>query len=261
MNISIIKTLFICSVLISGERAFAQKGFEFGIRYSVGESTLLNKTDEDAGAELNYASTTSYLSGGIAGAYNFDRHMALELDILFSRQGQIYSGVNMETPNAAAYNNEVALQAFVNNKITTGTYQAKAELNCIKFPILFRLTTDNTKRMYYTLSAGPQVNVIKSVVYEVNKEDVELPGLSIEPNDVYRKVTFDAVLALGAGFKLSRHFALSAQARFDYGLQDVEKKDVTYTYLGIGGRKYYSDSRAATHNATGVLMIGLSYKL
>jgi hypothetical protein len=261
MSISIIKTLAVCALLASVNQASAQEGFEFGLRYSFGKSALLNKTDKDAGPELDYASTTSYLFGGITAGYNFSKHTAVELGVLYSRQGQEYSGVNMETSNPAAYNNEISLQAFLNDKMIPGKYQAKAELNCIKFPILLKLTTDNTKPVYYTVSAGPQINLIKSVVFEVNNEDLLLPGLNIEPNDVYRKITLDAVLAVGAGLKLSTHFALSAQARLDYGLQDVENKDATFSFLGAPAGKYYADSRAATHNATAALVIGLNYKL
>jgi hypothetical protein len=261
MNISTFKVLAICSIIASCNHTFAQKGFEFGIRYSVGKSALFNKTDKDAGPELDYASTVSYLSGGLAVGYNFNKHTALESGIFYSRQGQIYSGVDMETNNAAAYNNEVSLQALLNGKLVSGTYQAKAELNCLKFPILLKLTTDNTKTVYYSVSAGPQVNLINSVVYEVNKEDVLLPYTDMVPNDAYRKITVDAVLAVGAGFKLSQHFALTTQVRFDYGLQDVEKKDITFDFMGSPGQKYYADSRAATHNATAAFVIGINYKL
>jgi hypothetical protein len=166
----------------------------------------------------------------------------------------------MSTPNENAYNSQVALQALLNDKSSTGPYKAKAELNCIKIPVLFNLSTNSNKMVYYTVSVGPQINLLKSAVYELNGEDVALPGLGIEPNDLYRKVTFDGVLALGAGFNLSKHLLFTAQVRMDYGLQDVEKKDATFSFLGTD-QKYYSDGRSDTHNATAALMVGFSYKL
>jgi hypothetical protein len=255
------KTITVCAVSLVGSQSFAQKGFEFGVRYMVQKTALFNSSDKHAGPDLERTSTISYLSGGITGSYNFDRHVAVEVDILYSRQGQSYSGRDIQNSSPTAYSSEVGMQAFLNDEVILGEYQAKAELNCIKIPVLLKLSTDNRKKIYYTVSVGPQVNFIKSVVFEVNKEDVLLPGLDVEPNDVYRKVTLDGVLALGACLKISRHFTLSAQARFDYGFQDVEKKDRTFNYMGTGDQNFYDSNRATTHNATAGLMVGLSYKL
>jgi len=260
-NTNLLKAAVICGISLAGSRAFAQNGFEFGLSYMIQKSALFNKSDMNAGPELNQANTIDYLGGGVTAAYKVNRHFAVEMDVLLSRQGQKYTGNDMMTPNNTAYNSEVAFQAVLNNKETTGDYQAKAELNCVKIPFLFKFTTNNTKRMFYTLSAGPQANLMKSAVFEVNKEDVTLPGTDITPNDVYRRITVDGVMALGMGFNLSRHFALSTQLRFDYGFQDVEKKDATFSYEGGPQEKYYDDGRAATHNATAALMVGLSYKL
>ena len=255
------KALALCGLSLAiSSTLFAQRGFEFGIRYMVTKSSLYNNSDKNAGPELDYANTVSYLSGGFAGSFKFDRHLAVEMDILYSRQGQSYSGNDMLASNYTAYSSQVGLQAILNDKVAAGEYQAKAELNCIKIPFLFKVTTDNAKRAYASLSVGPQINIIKSAVYEVNHEDVLLPGINIEPNDVYRKVTMDGVVALGGGLNLTRHFSLTAQARFDYGFQDVEKKDQTFMLMGTS-EKYYDQNRAATHNGTAALMVGVNYKL
>ena len=164
----------------------------------------------------------------------------------------------MQTGSTTGYNRIVVNQAKLNNKATTGQYQAKAELNSIKIPVLFKFSCDNTKRVYYTLSAGPQLNLLSDAVYELNNVDVLLPGVNLTPSDTYKKVTIDGVLAFGAGFNVSKHFALSAQARFDYGFQDVEKKDLNF---GIPTQSYYPSGRSGTHNATAALMLGVSYKL
>ncbi len=63
-------------------------------------------------------------------------------------------------------------------------------------------------------------------------------------------------MGFGAAFNVSQHFVLSLQARFDYGFEDVEKKDVTYNNIG-----YYPTGRASTHNGTAGLAFGVSYKL
>ena len=255
------KTIAVCSLSVLSTQAYSQNGFEFGIRYLVTKSVLFNNSDKNAGPELDQASTMSFLSGGLAAGYKINKHIGVEVDILYVRQGQKYTGVNMTVTNNTAYNSEVAMQAYLNDVLTTGSYKARAELNCIKIPVLLNLATNNTKRLYYTLSAGPQINIVKTAVFEIDGEDVLLPGLNIEPNDVYRKVTIDGVLALGAGFNLSKHFSLTAQLRFDYGFQDVEQKNATFTYMGSAETKFYDKDRSATHNGTAALMVGVNYKL
>jgi len=44
--------------------------------------------------------------------------------------------------------------------------------------------------------------------------------------------------------------------RFDYGFDDVEKKDVMVSYSGAVPIRFYSTERQATHNITGGLMLG-----
>lgn len=247
---------FVASILLTGQ-AFAQKGFSLGFRYMVTKSALLNSSDKDAGPQLQRESTTSFLSGGVAFGYGFTSKIGLELDVLYVRQGQEYSGVNAQTGSAASYAHVVAQHAMFNNQVSAGEYQAKAELNVIKIPVLIKFNTDNRKPVFYTLSVGPQANITKSAVFELNSKDVELPGTNIVPDDVYRKVTLDGVLAVGAGINLSSSVVLSAQARFDYGFQDVEKKGVTYTYNNTT-QSYYGNGRGSTHNGSAALMVGLS---
>ncbi len=258
-NYSVTLTLF-CLLIISASKVSAQKGFDIGIRYMVQKTALFNKSDKDAGSELDRESTLSYLNGGIAIGYSFSKCMGVEVDILHSRQGQKYSGTNMESGSTSAYNRVIALQADLNDVKSSAPYKARAELNSTKIPILLRLNSDHTQSHYFTLSVGPQVNILNNAVYELNGVDVQLPGINIVPNDTYRKVTFDGVLGLGAGFDISRHCVLSTQARFDYGFQDVEKKDITYS-SGGNQKNYYGSGRTSTHNGIAALMIGLSYKL
>ncbi|MEP6674926.1 MAG: porin family protein [Ferruginibacter sp.] len=257
------KKIFLYSTIViilsvSLQIAFAQKGFDLGIRYLLTESALYNKSDKNSSA-IKRESTLSYFSGGIALGYNFNRHMGIELDILHSRQGQEFSGMNTLNSTGNAFNHEVAIIASANNDQTAGAYQAKAELNMLKIPVLLRLSTDNSKPFYFHVNVGPQLDFLQSAVFEYNGEDVELPGTGIEPKDVYRKLTIDGVLGVGAGFKMSKHWNLLAQARFDYGVQDVEKKNSTYSFNNVQ-QPYYGNGRDATHNATAALMVGFNYK-
>lgn len=238
--------------------AFAQKGFDLGFRYLLTESAIFNKSDKGSNA-IKRENTVSYLSGGLAFGYTFNKNTGIELDVIHSRQGQSYSGTNTLNGTGPGYNHQAAITAASNNDQTLGSYQTKAELNVIKIPVLLRLTTDNTKRVFFTLNLGPQLDLLQSAVLEYNGEDVELPGTGIEPKDAYKKATVDGVIALGADFKVSRHWDFTAQARFDKGFSDVENKDLTYNFNNVQQR-YYDPNRGASHNATAALMLGFSYK-
>jgi hypothetical protein len=238
---------------------FAQGGLEVGLRYMVQTTGLLNSADKNGNDQFSKVKTWSYLNGGVSGIYSFNRHIGAEVEVLISRQGQEYSGNNMQASgNSSSYSQQISFQAMVNNQ--SNVTQAKAELNCLKIPLLLRLTSDNIKPMYYSLAIGPQLNLLRNAVFEMNDEDIELPQTNIEPTDVYKKTTVDGVLALGIGFNVSRHMDISAQARFDYGFQDAEKKDAVYTFNG-NQFNYYNPNRPSSHNATAALMIGFSYKL
>lgn len=237
--------------------SYGQKSFDIGFRYIPTITGLWNKDDKAAGAELKKEGTRSLITAGLAFDYWFSKCKGLEVDVIYSRQGQEYTGVNMQTGSTTAYNRVVAVQATLNGVSTTGIYQAKAELNSIKIPILFKLSTPNTKKTYYTLSVGPQINYLRDAVYEINAKDVLLTGSGIQTIDAYKKVTIDGVVGFGLAYNASRHFVLSAQARFDYGFEDAEKKNVKYST----SKNYYPTGRAATHNATAGLAFGVSYKL
>lgn len=261
MKTTTTRAIAICGLSLVTATTYAQKGFEIGVRSELQESMLINRSDINSGPVIDYANTMSFLAGGIGATYNINKKIGVEVDVLYSRQGQNFKGTNMQPTTDNAYNNQVYLQAKLNDAITTGDYKAKAELNCIKVPLLFRITSDNSKKIYNTFSFGPQLNILHSAVYEVNKEDVALKGLNITPDDVYRKTTLDGVAALGIGVNLSSQFVFSAQLRVDYGFQDVEKKDAVYSYGGVDNTKYYSAGRSGANNATAGIMLGLNYKM
>lgn len=263
MNTRTYTRLFLLLFLFPvSKRSFAQKGWDFGLRYIVQKTWLVNGSEKSGSSQLKRESTWSYLNGGVAVGYQFNKMMGVEVNILDSRQGQEYSGTTpVSAGNTNTYARNVVIQEIANGVSLTGDYQAKAELNCTKIPILFRWTTDITPSFNIHALAGPQLNIIRNVVYELNHEDIELPGYSLKPKDAYKGVTIDAVISAGAGYYFGRHLAVSADLRFDYGLQDVEEKSIKYSYRNLGSFQYYGDGRPATHNMTLGLMIGLNYRM
>jgi len=254
--ISIPLLLLVCTLKGNGQN------IELGFRYEPEFSTLINKNDANAGPALEYASHFTYINFGIGGVLNFNNTVGLAIDVLWSREGQNYTGnFGGGVPDQATYSSVVLTQAALNHLDIVGNYVAKSELNFIKLPIMLSLTSDNTKPMFFTLLVGPQINFLYDVAQEVNHTDEDYPNSSITPTNLYKSVTFDGVLALGAGYNLTSHCVLSARFRFDYGFEDVENKDVMVSYYGASPVHFYSSDRQPTHNATVGLLIGVDFKL
>jgi hypothetical protein len=248
--------LFVCQI-----NANAQN-FEIGIRFNPEFTGLMNKNDFDAGNELDYKSHFSYKSGGVGAIYNFNNNIGLAVDLLFSREGQAFKGhFTGSSPDPATYSSVVSTQVLLNNTVIVGDYVALAELNYIKLPVMLSLSTDNSKPIFFNMLVGPQINFLQGVAQEVNHNDLDYPNTNIEPKDLYKSVTINGVLALGAGYNISPKLVLSARLRFDYGFQDVENKNVMVSYYKVAPVRFYSANRQATNNITGGLMLGLDFKL
>ncbi len=251
-----------CLLLISTS-SFAQSGFDFGLKGFVGTSSLINSNDQAAGPELDYKNSVK-IAGGISGGYSFNKHIGVELNVLYAKQGQSYKGeVSQITPSG--YGIVILSQAFqsfayANNVSFTGNYTADISTTCLKIPLLFRYTGDNTKGVYFSSFIGPQLDMLNAVNIQVNGKTISPSNYNLKAEDFYKKTTVDAVLGLGVGINLPSNLVLSAHLRLDYGLGDVENKSETTTAFGVS-EKVYSSARAATNNATGGLLISLNYKL
>jgi hypothetical protein len=254
--ISIALLLVVCII-----KAEAQN-LEFGIRLNPELTGLLNKNDKNAGNELDLTNHFGYLSFGAGVKYNINNKIGLAVDLLFSREGQAFKGnFNVNPIDAATYSSVVSKQVSLNDMVIVGDYVALAELNYIKLPFMFSLTSNKTRPLFFTLLVGPQINFLVDVAQEVNNQDFEYPNSNIKPIDLYKPVTINGVLALGGAYNLTSKLVFSLRFRFDYGFMDVEKKDVMITYSGAAPVRFYSTERKATHNLTGGLMLGLDFKL
>jgi len=238
---------------------YAQKGFDFGLRGVVQTTSLINSTDQAAGPELDYQNYTT-MAFGVEAGYSFTNHLGVELNILSSRQGQGYKGdpTKVNANSGAIMSSYLLGLASVDNIPVTGNYTGRITTQCIKIPVLFRYTGNSTKKVFFSSFIGPQINLLSSVKFKVNDKEAPFTGFGFKPEDLYKKTTMDVAFGFGAGFNLSDNLVLSAHMRFDYGLGDIENK----SYVTPGSTdKAWDPARASTHNATGGLMIGLSYKL
>ena len=241
----------------------AQTGLKVGVRFNPEFTGLANQNDDNAGAELQSASHFSHLSFGVGAIYTLNENIGLGMDILFSREGQAFTGTftKDEASYPDAYSAVVARQMKLNHIDVKGNYVALAEPNYIKIPIMLALTTDNSKTFFYTLMAGPQFNILHSVAQEVNGGDLDYPNTDITPKDLYNALTIGGVLALGVSYNLTSNSVISAKLRYDYGFNDAENKDLMVKYSGDPAVRFYSADRSATHSHTIGLMLGLDFAL
>jgi hypothetical protein len=258
----IIKCISIVTLIFVGALKADAQQIELGVRYNPEFTSLINKNDNNAGNKLELTNNFGYFSFGVGAIFNFNNNFGLAVDILFSREGQRFKGNFTGGPSdAATYSSVVNTQVSLNNTVIVGDYVAKAELNYIKLPIMLSLTSDNTKPLFFTLLVGPQFNFLEGVAQEVNHNDLVYPNSNIEPIDLYKFFTINGVLAFGGAYNITPNMVLSARLRFDYGFDDVEKKDVMVSYSGAAPIRFYSPERQATHNITEAFMIGLDFKL
>ncbi len=254
--------IFIVIVLFAHILNANAQGYEFGIRLNPEFTGLLNKNDMNAGNSLKLTSNFAYLSFGAGVVYNINNNIGLAVDLLFSREGQRFSGkFTGNTLDKSTYSSVVNTQALLNNVVIVGDYVAKAELNYIKLPFMLSLSTDKTKTLFATLLVGPQINFLVNVAQEINHNDLDYPNTNIKPMNLYKAVTVNGVMALGGAYNLSSKIILSAKFRFDYGFNDVEKKNAMVSYAGAIPVRFYSAERTITRNITGGLLIGLDFKL
>ncbi len=234
-----------CALSLLSARSFAQKGFDFGLRAEVQSSALMNATDNAAGPELDLAYKAAF-AYGIGVGYTFSDHMGVEVDVMPSTQGQSYKGdptkIDPTVTNVFCYD-VMALAADKNIPLTGTSYTADVIMSVIKIPILFRLTGVCTRSSYFTLLVGPQIDMLSSAKFKINGSDA---GSSTTG---YNKTTFDGVLAPGVAFNVSDNILVTGHFRMDYGFGDIEDKSK------------WGNGRAATHNITAGLMVGVSYKL
>jgi Outer membrane protein beta-barrel domain len=259
---NILYCISIVAVLALGALKTEAQNFELRLRYEPEFSALLNKNDADAGPSLGYASHFTYFNFGVGAVYNFNHSIGLAADILFSREGQNFRGnFAATTPDPATYGSVVSTQVYLNHLGILGDYIAKSELNFIKLPVMFSFMSANTKPFFFTAEAGPQVDFLYNVAQEINHIDRGYPNSNITPFGLYKPVTIDGVIAIGAGYNLTSHLVVSAQLRFDYGFEDIENKDVMVSYYGAAPVLFYSPDRQATHNTTAGLLIGAGFKI
>jgi opacity protein-like surface antigen len=188
------KILLSTAVLLSlaaFNKASAQKGFSLSVKGTPQFSWLLNSDDKDN--NLYSRKSTFNASFGIGGAYNFDQHFGVGLDVLYALQGQKYDLSGTEFHQKTDY---------------------------IKLPLMFLYNTNPAKPVSFIAKVGPQLSILTSAKLD-NKDGDELA----DNKDAFKDITFGGVAVAGVQFKLNSTLFLTAAARYDYDFTNAENKD------------------------------------
>jgi hypothetical protein len=173
---------------------YAQKGFEAGLHFSPQSPWILNNTDFNKGAELDYKFNTGFAYGAQV-SMGFTYRLGIRIEAVVSRQGQKYTTAeNFTIPN----------------------FESTVKLDYLLIPVLFRYTgsLERTKTAFQFL-AGPQFGILRRARFESNafKTDV---AKTYENNDL------SAVLGLGLTREVLNNLFFQASFRLAYSLKNIE---------------------------------------
>ncbi|MCZ2356499.1 MAG: PorT family protein [Bacteroidia bacterium] len=221
------KLLLLLTVYVLSQNiAFGQKGFHLGFKVSPQSTWLRNQNDADANSTLDYDYKYG-LSGGIFGGYHFTDNIGLELNFLYSSQGQKWKGT-------------------YKSPVETVTHDIKGltNLNYFKMPLLLKFNTSPDAGTMFSFFLGPQLSFLMGSKEEHSYDgftDIKIDGvngsitnktlgqtMSFQFNESqFSKTLFDAVFGMGVIFKVSDRIHINFDVRFDYSLSNAENKDAT----------------------------------
>jgi hypothetical protein len=188
------KIFLIITGLLQIHSLFAQKGFEAGAFFIPQSPWILNKTDFDAGDELDYKFNTGFAYGAQL-SLGFTYRVGLRVEALVSRQGQRYT-------TASSY--------VVPNFVTD------VKLDYIQIPVLFRYTGSMARtNSAFQLLAGPQFGVLRRA-----RNETSLFNADVAKN--YANNDLSAVVGLGLTQKLTGNLFFQASFRLSYSLKNIE---------------------------------------
>lgn len=214
----ILTTLVLVALL--APTAMAQEGFRFGLKGGPQSSWMFNSDDSDD-ADWLYVHTIRPLVGVSAG-YNFTPGVGLQMDVLYSAQGQKY---------------------------TFDDDAGDRQLSYLKIPVLLNLNTVSEATTFAYLNVGPQFGILLNSSISQETDFLSLTNIGV--SGAYQTLNIGAVLAFGAGFNLNEFLQLTTGIRLDFAFTDAEDKDSILFAL--------TPDRAPTYNATGAFEVGVRY--
>lgn len=194
------------SVLIISNKVSAQQGFSVSVKATPQFSFLQNEDDNNNNSYSRKA--TFNTNFGVGAAYNFDRYLGVEVDVLYSLQGQKY---------------------------TLNSIEYKQKVDYVKVPVYFTYNTDASKLVSFIGKVGPQVSFLTNAKLSDNNSGKTLD----DTKDRYKTATFDGAAVAGVQFKVQPQLYITTAARFDYDFTNAEDKDYA-SYIPGRAKTYNS---------------------
>ncbi len=204
----------------------AQEGAYIGLRLIPQSAWILNQDDFDSG-EFDFGIPFSF-AYAIAGGYMFNNSIGIEVQMLYSPQGQVY--VDSEENDLFTIKNDY-----------------------FKIPVLFRMRAGEEK-LGFLFNFGPQFGFLTGSKIIAEQD----PSESLTDTRAFYE-DFEVALALGFGvsIELGSQFYLDLLINLSYGLTEIE------TDFGkIALNELYESptiDRAKSNNAVAGFSIGLNY--
>lgn len=179
-------------VLAFSQQSNAQQGLRIGINVMPQNTWMLND-DDSADGNHEYLPTFG-MAYGVSLGYNFGDNFGLELNPMFSSQGQKSKSYGFEFSQRNDY---------------------------FKVPVLLSFNTNPYGKVQFLGKVGPQVEFLASS----KLKDVDNDVLVDDTKESYSSVNVGAVLSLGTAFSVTDFLQLTAGFRFDGSFNNIENQD------------------------------------
>jgi hypothetical protein len=208
--------------------------------YSFAALTFANNVKAQQGFSISIKATPqfSFLQN------ESDNNNSLSKKATFNTNFGIGAGYNFTGKTGIGLD---VLYSWQGQRYEVRSVETNQMLNYIKIPLYFTYNTDATKPVSFIAKAGPQLSLLTTAKLSDNDGN-EIEG---DNKDAYQSTTFGGVVGAGVQFRLNKSLFLTTNARFDYDFTNAE--DESY--------HAYPAGRAATHNMTTGLEVGLKYNL
>jgi len=250
MQKTLYSALLVClAAFLAAMPAAGQTKLHLGLTTSFNSTLVLDKgLAEDP--RYNATPTYNFAPIGFTAGADFGRGFGLQLESIFSRQGQVYEII------------DVAQQVIGQRRI---------ELNYLHLPLLLRTFSTGSARTRFNFMFGPQLSLLTKgqEVYDQYQEGrLVLPeGESLPPDatdyresdrtyespaqetvlfsteaknavEQFKKTDLQLALGLGLDIDLGRNLYLSTQLRGNYGFVDTRNEDVINAIKNNTGQQF-----------------------
>lgn len=220
MNRFLFVRLAVCTGLFFlASQTQAQK-FRLGVRAMPQLSAIWNA--EDADSDTLIRQSTSGIGLGVSVSYLVQPKWEVELNVLFSSQGQRYQ-----------IRDTTAARLFRRYDLN---------LTYIKIPVLLKYRTPLDESTTLAVYAGPQIQLLAGASEVISDTiTVDYSGTGISTSNKYTGINYSAVIGAELQFAINEKLIFYTGVRAEYGFRDVENKSVTWAQDGFAETPYYDN--------------------